>query len=225
MSSNESYLGDMLTVAHVKDNFLPESETFIYTLLRALCHCRSIILDRHARQNESLFPFDEHYSPVERFGLAAGVFERMGLRLLGASPYLERVVRTEQVRLIHAHFGQLGALFVPVARRRGLPLVTSFHGVDISVFAQHPAWRRRFRSLWEYGCRFLVVGPVMKERLKATGCPGSRIEVLPLPLDLRRFTFVNRSEPKRVRDTFGQSPASQLVGDTHHFFDITVSGG
>ncbi|MFQ6057992.1 MAG: glycosyltransferase [Anaerolineae bacterium] len=181
-----------LTVAHIKDHFLPRSETFIFTLLSALRRYSSIILNRHARQNAQIFPVKKHFSPVERFDPWAGLLERVALRLLGHSPYLEHVLRTEQVRLIHAHFGQLGALFVPVARRHGLPLVTSFHGTDVSVFAAYPAWQRHFEALWEYGHRFLVVGPAMAERLKAVGCPEDRIEVLPLPLDLRKFGFVER---------------------------------
>jgi len=182
-------------VAHVKDHFLPRSETFIFTLIRALRRYRSIILDRHRRQYAEVFPVERHYSPTERFGAWAGLLERALLRWLGYSPYLEHVLRTERVSLIHAHFGQLGALFVPVARRHGLPLITSFHGMDISVFAVRPAWQHRFQALWKHGARFLVVGPAMAERLQAAGCPGEKIEVLPLPLDLGAFTFVERHPP------------------------------
>jgi len=191
------------TVAHVKDRFLPRSETFIFTLIRALRRYRSIILDRHKRQHAEEFPVERHYSPAERFGVWAGVLERLSLRWLGYSPYLEHVIREERVALIHAHFGQLGALFAPVARRHGLPLVTSFYGTDAAVFASHPAWRHRFDLLWRYGSRFLPVGPAMAERLRDRGCPADRIEILPLTIDLRRFTFVERrlrrsGEPTRI---------------------------
>lgn len=190
-------------IAHVKDHFLPRSETFIFTLIAALRRYRSIILNRHARRNAELFPIQGHHSPVERFGSWAGPLERLALRLLGRSPYLEYILRTEQVRLIHAHFGQLGALFVPVARRHGLPLVTSFYGTDVAVFAVHPCWRHRFEALWEYGVRFLGVGPAMAERLVNLGCPADRLEILPLTVDLREFGFIERrprpdDEPIRI---------------------------
>ena len=184
-----------LTIAHVKDHFLPRSETFIFTLIRALRWYRSIILDRHKRQHAEEFPVERHYSPAERFGVWAGVLERLSLRWLRYSPYLEHVLRAERVGLIHAHFGQLGALFAPVARRHELPLVTTFYGMDISVFAVRPAWQRRFQALWEYGTRFLALGPAMAQRLQAAGCPEEKIEVLPLPLDLNTFTFVERQPP------------------------------
>jgi glycosyltransferase involved in cell wall biosynthesis len=45
------------------------------------------------------------------------------LRLLGAN----------QVSLIHAHFGPDAVYALPLARRLGIPLVTTFHGFDASV--------------------------------------------------------------------------------------------
>jgi len=198
MSSSET----PTTIAHIKDHFLPRSETFIYTLLRAVNRYRSIVIDRYARQNETLFPFDDHFSPVGRFGQWAGWVERGALRLLGRSPYLEYVLRAEDAHLLHAHFGQLGALFVPVARRLALPLITSFHGMDLSTFATDPAWKPRFEALWIYGQRFLVLGPRMAERLRRVGCPAGKIDLLPLPLDLSQFHPPVRRPPRLNRPTY-----------------------
>lgn len=183
------------TIGHIKDNFLPRSEAFVYALITGLDRCRPIVIDRHRRQNENTFPFEPHFSPVAKFNKAAGVLERACLRLWGRSPYLEHVLRSENVRLLHAHFGQLGALFVPVARRLGLPLVTSFYGTDVSVFAANPKWRARFSSLWEYGSRFLALGPRMADRLTALGCPADRLAVVPLSLDVQQFAYHDREVP------------------------------
>jgi colanic acid/amylovoran biosynthesis glycosyltransferase len=184
-------------VAHVKDHFLPRSETFIFTLIRALRRYRSIVLNRHKRQHADVFPVERHYSPAGRFGIWAGVLERAALRLLGYSPYLEHVIRSEEVGLIHAHFGQLGALFVPVARRHGLPLVTSFYGKDLSVFACHPAWQRRFQALWTHGWHFIALGPNMVEHLKELGCPPECITIVPLAVDIRQFAFATQQLLRR----------------------------
>jgi len=197
-----SSLDARMTVAHVKDHFLPRSETFIYTLLRSIKRYRSIVVDRHGRQNEALYPFKEHFSPVERFGPWAGWMERSALRLLGRSPYIEHVLRAENVRLLHAHFGQLGALFVPVARRLAIPLITSFYGKDLSTFATDPAWKSRFEALWAYGQRFLVLGPRMADRLKALGCPAERISILPIPIDLSQFHPPARRPPGPNEPTY-----------------------
>jgi colanic acid/amylovoran biosynthesis glycosyltransferase len=184
---------------HLKDHFLPASETFIYALLDSAERYRPVVLDRHRRQKADVFPFDSHYSPVERFGRAAGLIERAALRSTGRSPFLERVMRKENIRLIHAHFGQLGALFVPVARRHRLPLVTTFYGEDAKDFAFRPDWRGRFEALWSYAARVLVLGPEMAGRLLSAGCPEAKIEIVPLPVDLRRFDNIGRQPPNEDR--------------------------
>ncbi len=178
-------------VAHVKDHFLPLSETFIYTLIRSHRRYRPIVLDRHARRHAHEFPLDAYYSPVIAFGPLgpmAGILERLALRVWKRSPYLERVMRHHRVRLLHVHFGQVAALFVPIARRLHIPLVSSFYGKDVSVFAQRPDWRHRFRSLWTYGDAFLVLGPRMAEQLAAQGCPEEKIHILPLALNLQHIS-------------------------------------
>jgi colanic acid/amylovoran biosynthesis glycosyltransferase len=183
------------TIGHIKDEFLPASETFIYSLISGLSGYRSVVLNRHARQNVDLFPFSEHYSPHDVLGRMGSLAERASLRLLGRSPYLERAARIEQVRILHAHFGHLGALFVPVARRLDVPLITSFYGMDTTAFMTHPAWRKRFERLWQHGARALVLGPAMAQRLRESGCPEESISVLPIAIDMEKFTFRRRTPP------------------------------
>lgn len=184
-------------VGHFKDNFLPKSETFIYTLIKSHRRYRPIILDRHQRRNADLFPVQQHVSPAERFGSVAGVIERGLLRLAGRSPYLEHMIQAKNIGIIHAHFGQLGALFASISVRHKLPLITSFYGRDLSVFAQHPDWEQRFDFLWKYGDCFTALGPNMVEQLRRAGCPGEKINILPLPLNLDTFAFIERSLPSQ----------------------------
>ncbi len=186
-----------VVVGHIKDHFLPRSETFIYAQVTGLRRYRALVLDRHRRQHRDLFPFDAHESPAERFGPWAGWLERLALRAVGRSPYLEWVIQRANVRILHAHFGQLGALFAPVARRHRLPLITSFHGVDVSRFARAPAWRDRFQLLWRCGQRFVAVGPKMAETLISLGAPRERVTIIPVPVNAQRFTYRERLPPGR----------------------------
>ena len=184
-------------VAHIKDHFLPLSETFIYTLLRAHRRYRPIVLGRHSRVYADHFPWDAYYSPAQAFGAWAGVLERACLRLCGRSPYLEHVLSRTRARVLHVHFGQVAVLFVPLARRLGLPLITSFYGKDVSVFARQASWRERFRSLWRYGDVCFALGPAMAGQLVALGCPEERVHVLPLAVDVERIPFSRREPPAR----------------------------
>ncbi len=189
------------TVAHVKDHFLPRSETFIYTLLQAHRRYRPIVLDRHPRVHAAQFPWEAYYSPAETWGPWAGIAERALLRWWGRSPYLERVLRRTQTRIMHVHFGQVATLFAPLAQRLHLPLVTSFYGKDVSVFGRHPAWRSRFRTLWAYGDAFLVLGPHMAQQIIEQGCPEDKVHILPLALDLHRIPFTSRVPPPKGSPT------------------------
>ncbi len=187
---------DKPTVAHIKDNFLPKSETFIYTLISSLSTWHPIVLDRHTYQNEELFPFKAYYSPATKYGKLAGLAERAALRYSGISPYLSSVIKQQNVKILHAHFGQLGALFAPVSRRYQLPLITSFYDNDISVFAQNPKWSSRFQKLWQTGVQFLALSPYMRDKLASLGCPPQKIAILPLCIDMTKFAYAPHPAPQ-----------------------------
>ena len=183
---------NQLTIAHFKDHFLPLSETFIYNLLTGFDRHQHIVIDRYLQQNQARFPFQPHYSPAEAIGTRYATLERILLRFFGRSPYLERVLKQEQVDLIHAHFGQLGALIAPVARRHKRPLVVSFYAQSFSMFTDKADWRWRFDRLWQDATLCLALGPVSVKELIAAGCPESKIAVVPLPIDTATFTYVER---------------------------------
>lgn len=185
-----------LTIAHVKDHFLPRSETFIYNLIQAVPEATPVVLDRYRQQNSDIFPIAHHISSAARFGQWAGVCERAALRYLGRSFYLETAVARRPISLLHAHFGQLGALFAPIAQRRRLPLVVSFYGKDASVFLSEPTWAPRFARLWQTSARVLALGPAMRRQLAAAGCPPAKITLLPLTLDVNRFSRCAYTPPQ-----------------------------
>ncbi|MEX1020136.1 MAG: glycosyltransferase [Litorilinea sp.] len=184
-----------LKVGHIKDEFLPRSETFIYNQLLGVPDVPPVILDRYAQQNATLFPVQSHFSPVTALGAWAGWAERGLLRYFQRSPYLETAIRRQKITLLHAHFGQLGALFAPIAQRHQVPLLTSFYGKDLSVFARDPKWAARFDLLWQIGRRFLVLGPTMQKWLVELGCPSPKITILPLPIDVDLFEYREHTPP------------------------------
>lgn len=170
-------------VGFLRHNFLPPSETFIYTSLRSL--------DRYAgsvfalrRLSETKFPFE----PV----VAPGRLEAALYRLTTWSPAFFRWAGG--VGLIHAHFGYTGVHGLYAARRLGLPLVTSFYGHDVTL---RRSLKRLDPSYWHFwalarrlfrrGDRFLALSRHMERALVAQGVPADRIRVVPLGVDLSRF--------------------------------------
>lgn len=98
-------------------------------------------------------------------------------------PYL-RVLQGVRPLLIHAHFGTDGVYALPLARRLGIPLVTTFHGFDATLstaallcspaWANFPLFRRR---LARQGDLFLCSSTFIRNRVLAMGFPEARTHV------------------------------------------------
>jgi colanic acid/amylovoran biosynthesis glycosyltransferase len=94
--------------------------------------------------------------------------------------------------VLHAHFGYTGHQILAVKRRTGLPLVTSFYGEDASALPNEPGWRERYAELFARGERFLVEGPVMRQRLLALGCRPEKLAIQPIAIPVARYPFRER---------------------------------
>jgi glycosyltransferase involved in cell wall biosynthesis len=174
---------DRRTVGFLRHNFLPPSETFIYTSLRALDRYTTSVFALH-RHSEAKFPYDPVVTP--------GALERLLYRATTWSPQFFRWAR--EVAVIHAHFGYTGAHALWAARKLDRPLVTSFYGYDVTL---RRSLKRLDPSFWHYwalarrlfrrGDRFLVLSKQMEAALVAQGCPADKLRVVPLGVDLSRF--------------------------------------
>jgi glycosyltransferase involved in cell wall biosynthesis len=109
----------------------------------------------------------------------------VGWQMLGASPRpWQRLLGERRPALIHAHFGIEGVYALPLARRLGVPLVTTFHGFDATLSTAallcQPAWARyalgRHR-LARDGSLFLCASAFIRERILALGFPAERAKV------------------------------------------------
>ncbi len=103
--------------------------------------------------------------------------DRAGLSLaeLVFRSTLPEVRRAE--RLL-AHFGDVGATWLPVAGLLGLPLAVYFHGYDASRTLQNRP--DVYRSLFASGATLLTNSERLRRRLCEHGAPGERLHVVPL---------------------------------------------
>jgi colanic acid/amylovoran biosynthesis glycosyltransferase len=143
---------------------------------------RPVVLTQEAR-NASHFPVDTLHDAA-RWPVAKRLLHRALRRLTGHYAFYASILRRERAALIHAHFGQEGYRCLAARRKAGIPLVTTFYGLDVSALPRIPAWRRRFRRLFEEGALFLAEGPHLGERLVDLGCPPEKVRVQRLGVDL-----------------------------------------
>ena len=97
---------------------------------------------------------------------------------------------------ILCHFGSNGerALRVRDAGIVSGPLVTAFHGADMSRYVRlHGA--AAYRDLFARGELFLPVSEFWAARLVQLGCPADRIDVHHMGIDLSRFAFTPPRTP------------------------------
>lgn len=184
-------------IAHVVGTYLFRTENWIYNLIRFQTICPSIILTRRLC-NEERLPHDRVYAlsalPNWRWLIERGIRKL----ITGYYPYHHRIARSQQVQLLHAHFGEIGLRSLPLAKALDVPLITSFYGADMSRRLDGgKSLQEMYARLFEGGGLFLVEGPAAKRQLESVGCLRDKIRIQRLGVDLERIPYC----PRRVADS------------------------
>ena len=98
--------------------------------------------------------------------------------------------------LVHAHYGPTGMLALALRRAKLLdaPLMTTFHGIDLSRYPMEHG-PDCYRWLFAEGEAFTVNSTFAETRALALGAPRGRLEILPVGLDVDAVPFAVRSLP------------------------------
>jgi len=131
---------------------------------------------------------------IERLGVRLGRWGRLGARVAAQRP-----------ALVHAQFGTDGVLALPLARRLGVPLVTTLRGYEVSrrgmIGSGRLSWMRYAfgrRTLMREGSLFLAVSNALKEKALAQGFPEERTHVHYNGVDLARFSGAREDDGATV---------------------------
>jgi colanic acid/amylovoran biosynthesis glycosyltransferase len=117
--------------------------------------------------------------------------------------FVARHAERTKPEVLNAHFGTVGWRISGLADRLGLPLVVTFYGVDVSAIVRQEQWRRRYARLFERADALVVLCDAAAERLRAIGCPASKLHVWDHPLDLEAYTYAPRAPRQRTRLLIG----------------------
>ncbi|WP_396612632.1 glycosyltransferase [Haloferax sp. S1W] len=142
-----------------------------------------------------------------------------------AEPLLKNI---SQYDAIHAHYGPVGNGFQFLQQYTDATFVTSFYGYDASELLQKNPWR--YYDLFEAADVITSLSTDMDETLQEHGCAASKIERLPLPVDISSFDFsqsnYTQGEPIqllsvcRLVEKKGLRYALDAVSRLHEEFDI-----
>jgi colanic acid/amylovoran biosynthesis glycosyltransferase len=191
----------MLKVAHVMSSYLAQSETFIWQYLHKLINAYPVVI-AESLQNLNQFPLQRgklyriYGSRFTRPWIMDNWYRRVLNRPFG---YKTKILRKENIQIIHAHFGPVGCNYLPVSLSLNIPLITNFYGYDLSVTEVIDQHKESYKALFKNGSHFLVEGPFMQDKLISLGCPAEKISIQRIAIDLERYSFRERTfDGKRI---------------------------
>lgn len=181
-------------VAHLTDQYLPLTETWLYHNQIANLKRYDPIVLAQSTTNLDKFPTQNVYTTQEH-SFVSEIFKRIHIRVTESYPTrdFERIIKENNVKLLHAHFGTEGYRYLKLKENMKIPMITTFYGFDVSKIPKIPQWKKNYIKLFQEGDLFLTEGNNMKNELIKLGCPENKIIVQHLGVDLNKFKFKPRT--------------------------------
>ena len=173
----------------------------IYRQITALERLQPVVIAQK-RENRNQFPFER----VCVVGKPATHFlRRFWFRQLLDAPWqisqmeldaLLRILNKTDAQLLHIYFGHIAVHLLPVIRAWNKPTIVSFHGADVLVDMQKPAYRRATEEMLSLVRRVLVRSESLRQAVIDLGCAPEKIEIQRAGIPLADFPFRERPLPE-----------------------------
>src|SRR5438093_8774677 len=181
--------------------FLKPEMFHIYRQITALRRCAPVVIAQK-REQTGRFPFEA----VEIVPKPAAHFlRRFWFRQLRDIPWqisdaelsaLLPVLNEIDARLLHIYFGQIAVHLLPLIRAWKNASIVSFHGADVTVDMNKPAYREATREMLAAVKLVLVRSESLRRAIADLGCDPKKIELQRTGIPLEEFPFRERSWPK-----------------------------
>jgi len=170
----------------------------IYRQIIALERVSPVVIVQK-RENSGCFPFDKIDivpKPALHF------LRRFWFRQLHDKPWqisagelraLMNILERSNARLLHIYFGQIAVHLLPLIRAWENPSIVSFHGADVMVDMNKPAYRDATRQMLEAVKLVLVRSESLRRAVVDLGCDEKKIEVQRTGIPLYEFPFRERN--------------------------------
>jgi colanic acid/amylovoran biosynthesis glycosyltransferase len=182
----------------------------IYRQITGLKRCAPLVIAQK-RENAARFPFEPvRILPKPR----THVFRRFWFRQLHDEPWqmshaelrtLLGVLAETGARLLHIYFGHIGVHLLPLIRASNHPAIVSFHGADVMVDMNKPAYREATLQMLDAITLVLVRSESLRRAVVDLGCDPGKIEIQRTGIPLEEFPFRERAVPKNGEWRFVQA--------------------
>lgn len=170
----------------------------IYRQITALKRCIPVVIAQK-REQTGRYPFEPIYmvpKPATHF------VRRFWFRQLRDAPWqisdrelraLQGILTRTTARLLHIYFGQIAVHLLPLIRAWKEPSIVSFHGADVTVDMNKPAYREATREMLDAVKLVLVRSDSLRRALINLGCDERKIEIQRTGIPLDEFPFHERN--------------------------------
>src|SRR5947209_8086738 len=176
----------------------------IYRQITGLERCIPVVIAQK-REQAGRYPFGPiHMAPKP----ATHFLRRFWFRQLRNAPWqisdgelraLQSILRKTDAELSHIYFGQIAVHLLPLIRAWPKPSIVSFHGADVMVDMNKPAYREATRQMLDAVKLVLVRSESLRRAVIQLGCDEKKIEVHYTGIPLDEFPFRERSFPPHSR--------------------------
>jgi colanic acid/amylovoran biosynthesis glycosyltransferase len=191
-------------VASYCATFLKPEMLHIYRQITSLKRCRPIVIAQK-REQADRYPFESIHVVAKP---ATHFLRRFLFRQLRDKPWqisraelralLDILTKTD-ARLLHIYFGHIAVHLLPLIRAWNKASIVSFHGADVMVDMNKPAYRAATKQMLEAVKLVLVRSESLRRAVIHLGCDEKKIEVQRTGVPLDEFPFRERTFPPRGR--------------------------
>ena len=184
--------------------FLKPEMLHIYRQITALQRVRPFVIAQK-RENAAQFPFDK----VDVVAKAPTHFlRRFWFRQLHDKPWqisaserrgLLAALERANAQLLHIFFGHVAVHLLPLIQAWPKPSIVSFHGADVIVDMNKPAYRGATSRMLDAVKLVLVRSESLRRAVVDLGCDEDKIDVIRTGIPVREFPFRERGFPPRSR--------------------------
>ena len=172
----------------------------IYRQITALKRCVPVVIAQKREETER-FPFEAVQivpKPATHF------LRRFWFRQVRDKPWqisrgevgaLLDVLSKHRAQVLHIYFGQIAVHLLPLIRAWQNPTIVSFHGADVMVDMNKPAYREATRQMLDAVKLVLVRSDSLRRALVDLGCKAEKIEIQRTGIPMQELQFRERSSP------------------------------
>jgi colanic acid/amylovoran biosynthesis glycosyltransferase len=188
-------------VAFYCATFLKPEMLHIYRQITGLERVRPVVIAQK-REATQRYPFE----PVHVVGKPATHFlRRFWFRQLRNQPWqissrelhaLTAILQSSDAQLLHIFFGHIAVHLLPLIRTWPKPTIVSFHGADVLVDMEKPAYRKATREMLAAVRRVFVRSESLRRAVVDLGCDQNKIDIVRTGIPLEEFPFRERQFPE-----------------------------